>query len=165
MEELTTETNIPVSLEELSEALELVQTLDPGRNTVLARFEEGSPAIVLVKRGRGRLYYLASPLVTADYHKLLVPLADRLGLNRPVLGLDSSGVPVTGAEVRAVERRNDYLVYACNLGEPPVEFDLEGEGPLGWIEDLRRLEPLTGTHVRLGPYQEMILRVEKVGKR
>ncbi|MEA2063890.1 MAG: beta-galactosidase trimerization domain-containing protein, partial [Gemmatimonadota bacterium] len=139
----------------------LVQTLDPGQNTVLASFEDGSPAVVLVKRGKGRLYYLASPLVTADYHKLLAPLADRLGLNRPVLGVDKSGVPVTGAEVRAVERRNDYLVYACNLGEAPVEFDLKGEEPLGRIEDLRKLEPLTGVHVRLGPYQEMIFRVEK----
>ncbi|MEA2063295.1 MAG: beta-galactosidase [Gemmatimonadota bacterium] len=139
----------------------LVQSLDPGDNPVLARFEDGKPAIVLVKRGRGRLYYLASPLAAGDYHKLLALLADDLGLQRPVLAVDSRSELITTAEVRAVERDNDYLVYASNLGGEPVEFDLKGEKTLGQVEDLRRLRPVPGGHVKLGPWEETILRVDK----
>ncbi|HUU26933.1 MAG TPA: beta-galactosidase [archaeon] len=140
----------------------LVQTVDPGNNTVLARFEDGNPTIILVRKGQGRIYYLASPLVTEDYHELLEPLARELDLNRPVVGMDSRGRLVTGTEVRAVERERDYLVYASNLRGEPVEFDLKGrkEAP-GLVEDLRGFGTVSGGHVKLGPFQETIFRVAK----
>ncbi|MEA1996861.1 MAG: beta-galactosidase, partial [Gemmatimonadota bacterium] len=104
----------------------LVQKIDPRGNQVLARFEDSGPALVLVKKGRGSIYYLAAPLATEDYHKLLAPLAEKLEINRPVVGVDNEGALVTGAEVRSVERKYDYLVYASNLGGEPVEFRLKG---------------------------------------
>ena len=139
----------------------LVQTLDPGNNPVLAVFDDGRPAVVLVSRGKGRIYYLASPLVTEDYHTLFALLADGLGLVRPVLAVDGEQRLITGVEVRAVERDEHLLVYACNLGAGPVEFDLRGENTIGRVEDLRRLRPVPGGHVRLSPYEETIFRVEK----
>ncbi len=138
----------------------LVQTVDPGPNKVLASFDDGKPAIILVKSGKGSIYYLASPLKTPDYHLLLSPLAKSTGLNRPVMGIGSDGMPVTGAEVRAVEREKDYLVYASNLTSGPVEFDLKGSNSFGTITDLRRLT-ITGTHIKLEPFQETIFRIEK----
>ena len=137
----------------------LVQTIDPGDNPVLASFEDGRPAIVLVTRGKGRVYYLASPLVADDYHELLCPLAEDLRLDRPVLAVDSTGSPVTGAEVRAVERDKYLLVYACNLGAEPIGFDLKSEYAIGRVEDLRRLRVVEGGHVSLSPYEETIFRV------
>jgi len=139
----------------------LVQTLDPGDNPVLAAFDDGRPAIVLLARGKGSIYYLASPLVTEDYHGLLARLAEKLALTRPVLAVDSKGELVTGVEVRAVERESYLLVCACNLSGRPAEFDLEGEIALGKITDLRRLRDLPGRHVRLAAYEETIFRVEK----
>jgi len=143
----------------------LVQAVDAGKNKVLARFENGSPAVVLVKKGRGRLYYLAAPLVTEDYGEILVPLADELRLKRPIIGVDESGKLVTGVEVRGVERDRDILVYACNLQGKPVEFDLKSDGEIGTVTDLRSLRIVPGAHVRLKPYQETILRVDKVAIR
>jgi hypothetical protein len=139
----------------------LVQTIDPGINKVLARFDDGKPAIVLVRRGKGSLYYLAAPLKTTDYQLLLSPLAKLVGLKRPVVGIGLDGRLVTGAEVRSVEEGNNYLVYASNLTSEAVEFDLKGTGELGTVLDLRSLEELKGSHVYLGPYQETIYRVEK----
>ncbi|HUU26934.1 MAG TPA: beta-galactosidase [archaeon] len=143
----------------------LIQTVEAGDNEVLARFEDGGAAVVLVRKGPGRIYYLAAPLAAEDYHGLLEPLAEDLGLNRPVLGMDNGGRLVSGAEVRSVERERDYLVYASNLGPEPVEFDLKGQGPLGAVEDLRGFRTVTGRHVKLAPYQETILRVEKTVSR
>ncbi len=143
----------------------LVQKIDPGNNKVLASFTDGSPAIVLVKKGRGTVYYLAAPLGATDYHQILAPLAENLDLRRPLVGVDADGNLVTGAEVRAVERENDYLMYASNLGSSPVEFTIKGKGEIGSVEDLRTLRPVPGGEVRLGPWQETIFRIEKAGNR
>jgi len=140
----------------------LVQSIDPGSHQVLARFEDGKEAIVLAENGNGAIYYLTAPLKTEDYHTLLSPLAQKLRLNRPVKGIDQKGELVTGIEVRAVERETDYLVYACNLTAEPVEFDLKGSGKPGVIMDLRSLLEIPEGHVRLGPFQETIYRVEKM---
>ncbi|MCE5271393.1 beta-galactosidase [bacterium] len=139
----------------------LVQSLDAGRNRVLARLDDGAPGLVLVTRGKGRLYYLAAPLEPLAYHRVLEPLAASVGLARPVLGVGADNSLVTGAEVRGIEYDGGWLVYASNVGDSPVEFDLKGESPLGAITDLRRLQKLSGTHVKLGPWEETIFRVEK----
>ena len=65
------------------------------------------------------------------------------------------------AEVRAIERERDYLVYACNLSPETVEFTLEGSGGLGAIQDLRSLHRLESAQVKLMPYQETIFKIEK----
>ena len=69
---------------------------------------------------------------------------------------------VTDVEVRAVEREEDYLVYASNLTSKPVEFELEGPEKTGVIIDLRSLHEVPGGHVRFGPYQETIFKIEKI---
>ena len=140
----------------------LVQSIDPGSHQVLARFNDGKAAIVLAESGKGAIYYLTAPLMTADYHTLLSPLAQKLGLKRPVKGIDQNGKLVTGVEVRAVEREADYLVYACNLTAEPVEFDLKVSGKPGVIIDMRSLHEIPEGHVSLGPFQETIYKVEKM---
>ena len=128
---------------------------------VIARFDDGNAAIVLAHTGNGAIYYLAAPLKTADYHKLLSPLVQKLGLKRPVTGIDQNGQLVTGVEVRAVERENHYLVYASNLTPETVEFDLKGSGELGTIIDLRSLHEVPDRHIKLDPFQETIFKAEK----
>jgi len=142
----------------------LVQSLDAGKNAVLGRFDDGKPAVVLVKHGKGLIYYLASPLTSESYHELLAPLVEQLGLKRPVVAVDSMGKLITGVEVRSVERKDDYLVYASNLGGQTVEFTLKGEkgcGGGGVVEDLRRLRVVPAGRVKLGPWGETIFRVKK----
>ncbi len=139
----------------------LVQTLDPGNNKVIARFEDGNAALILVRIGKGSVYYLASPLKTSDYHALLSPLARLVSLNRPLVGIAGDGGLITGAEVRAVERENDYLVYASNLTAGTIEFELKGDDEISELIDLRSLAVLNSNHVVLEPFQETILKAEK----
>lgn len=137
----------------------LVQTINPGSNKVLARFDDGKPAIIRAGKGKGSVYYLAAPLKTADYHLLISPLAKLTGLNRPLVGIGPGGDLVTGVEVRSVMQGKEILVYACNLTSEPAEFDLHGSGGLGTVLDLRSLKVINKGHVKLGPYQETIYRV------
>jgi hypothetical protein len=140
----------------------LVQTIDPGLNEVLGRFDDGKPAIVLVNMGKGSLYYLAAPLKSEDYHLLLSPVTKKAGVKRPVVAVGSEGNFITGAEVRSVERESDYLIYASNLTSGPVEFDLKGTKTLGSVVDLRNLNRLIGYHMKLEPFQETIYKIDKI---
>jgi hypothetical protein len=139
----------------------LVQRLSAGSAEVLASLPDGNPGLLLSRLGAGRLYCLATPLTEESYHKLFEPLARQAGLVRPVTGVMADGSLVREAEVRSVERRDDYLVYASNLGDKTVEFELKSTAPLGAVTDLRSLERLGSQRVKLSPWQETIFRVEK----
>ncbi len=151
--------NNPVPLTFISDGL--VQTIENGAHEVLAQFEDGNAAITLAQIGDGEFYYLATPFNSADYHLLLSPLAEKLKLKRPIVGVNERRELVTGVEVRAVERELDYLVYASNLTFEPVEFDLRSEKEIGTILDLRNLHEIADGHIKLGPYQETIFKIEK----
>ncbi len=138
----------------------LVQTVDPGSAKVLAEFSDGRPAMLLSQIGSGKAYYLAAPLESEYYHRLLAPLAEKLGLNRPVVAVDSEGNLVTGVEVRAVDSDNGLLVYASNLTGESVEFKLKSaRGKITAIKNLRSGEPVTDSAIALAPWQETIWRV------
>jgi len=139
----------------------LVQTIDAGVNQVLAKFDDGNPAIVLVQLGKGLLYYLAAPLRSPDYHLLLSPLVQKLDIKRPLIALDINGNLMTVAEVRAIEHETDYLVYASNLTSTTIEFDLKGTLAVSSLLDLRSLLKIEGNHVKLKPYQETIFKIDK----
>lgn len=142
----------------------LVQTVEPGNHNVIAGFEDGKPAMILLQIGKGSLYYLTSPLKSKDYHLLLAPLSQKLKLTRPLVAVDQNDNLVTGVEVRAVERSNDYLVYTSNLKSEPISFRLKGKEKAGSILDLRSLQEISGINLYLRPFQETIYRVEKSNK-
>jgi len=140
----------------------LVQTIQTGnRYTTLAKFENEKSAVVKTEQGKGSLYYLAAPLKTGDYHLLLSPIVQKLKIERPILALDQDGNLITGAEVRSVEREDDYLVYASNLTSANVSFYLEGETTIASVQDLRTLEEISGNLITLLPFQETIFRIKK----
>lgn len=142
----------------------LLLKIDPGQNEILAEFEDGQPAIILIRIGKGSIYYLASPLETDSYHQLFSVLADRIGIRRAVKAEDSSGNLVTGAEVRGIERESDYLVYASNLTSRTLEFNLKVDAEIELITDLRSLKKIENSHILLKPYGETIFKIEKKRK-
>ncbi len=143
--------------------LQKLEVTGGGGGEVLARFEDGGPGLVRSAKGKGAIYYLAAPLADMDYHRLLEPLATKLNIRRPLVGVNPDGTLVTGAVVRAVERELDWLMFACNISGKPVEFDIAGQQELGRITELRSLTKLSNRHVKLDPYQEIILQIAKPG--
>ncbi len=139
----------------------LVQTIDPGNNTVIGRFEDGHPAIVHVKSGKGSLYYLAAPLKTQSYHQLLSPIVKKLGIKRPVIAVDNKDDLITGVEVRGVENKSEYLVYVSNLTPDTMEFDLKARSEIKFVTDLRTTRIIEGNHIKTLPFGETIYKIEK----
>lgn len=139
----------------------LVQTIAAVDHNVIARFDDGNPAIIRSEIGKGAMYYLASPLKSEEYHLLLAPLVQKLNLKRSLLAVDQKGDLITGVEVRAVERDTDFLVYASNLKAEPIEFRLKGKEKTGAIRDLRSLQEITNENIKLNPYQETIFSIKK----
>lgn len=139
----------------------LVQTIAPGKFKTLAKFDDGKNAIIKSEIGKGSLYYLASPLEKEDYHLLLSPLVKNLHIKRPILAVDDKENLITGAEVRSIERENDYLIYASNLTSDSISFSLQGEKAIGSVQDLRTLEQIRGNKITIQPFQETIFRIEK----
>ncbi len=139
----------------------LVQTIDKNGTTVLAQFEDGMPAIVRNDIGKGKLYYLATPLKASDLHQIFTPIVENMDLKRPVVGVNKNGDLVSNVEVRAIERDLDYLVYASNLSAEEVEFELKGNLNMETITDLRKMVKFLGKNIKMEPYQETIFRIEK----
>ncbi len=141
----------------------IAQSIDPGPHEVLATFEDGKPAIIHGQIGNGNLYYLAVPLKAHDYHLLLSPIVEKIDLKRSVVGIASDGGLVYGAEVRAVERKLDYLVYASNLTSEAIEFNLKGLGvSLGEMTNLRNLKVADTQKIILAPHEEKMFKIAKI---
>lgn len=143
----------------------LIQTIASNDLEVLALFDDGKPAIVKREIGSGKMYYMATPLKALDIHQVLAPMVEKMNLSRPVVAVNENNELVTSAEVRAVKRDFDYLVYACNLSADTINFELKSNENLGNITDLRSMMQLEGNHVKLGPHQETLFRIEKVSEK
>lgn len=143
----------------------LIQTIDKNGTKVLAQFDDGNPAIVKNEIGKGRLYYLATSLKASDLHHVFASILEKTDMKRPIVGVNENGDLITKVEVRAVERDLDYLVYASNLTEDHVEFELRSNLKWETITDLRKMVEIREKNIKLGPYQETIFRIEKaIGK-
>jgi hypothetical protein len=86
-----------------------------GQGTVLARFEEGQPAIVEIPAGQGAIYYLAIPLVRRSMVALMDRLLAKAGVQREVRFLSPEGKHVPGLEYRAIKAQSSWLAYVNNL--------------------------------------------------
>lgn len=109
---------------------------------VLARFSDGSPALIHITLGKGNLYWLASPLDAASWAKLLPLLAARAGVRSP-LRVTSSGSEVLSAlEFRATPYSGNYLAYFYNNSSQTLRFNLEPDFHSTRIINLRTGKPL-----------------------
>lgn len=143
------------------EGVGVVQTITaPGAQT-LATFADGTPAIVSLIRGKGKIYYCAIPLKPQSYATLLEAVLAETGVERPIRVLDDTGASVWGVEARACEYQGDILMYAINLLSEAVTVHLAGPRPVQAVHDLIADQGL-GSRFRLAPLQTVILRV-KVG--
>jgi hypothetical protein len=91
----------------------IAEVQEPGK--VLARFQEGQPALAEIPTGKGAVYYLAIPLV----HDSMVAVMDRLvskaGVPREVRFLSQTGEHVPRLEYGAIQTAGGWLAYVNNL--------------------------------------------------
>jgi hypothetical protein len=120
---------------------------------VLARFPDGSPGIVLIERGRGRIYYLAGALLPRDFAGLIDRIVEKEGLRRPIRVVDMDGESVWGVEARTVsgEKDGEYLLYLANVQSKGKRVFLKTDLPIGGMTELRAMEDCPSREIALGP--------------
>ena len=133
-----------------------------GRHTVLAVFEDGSPAIVARRSGRGEIIYVAMQLEQESLAGLLDWVYDRASVERTVRVKAPDGKHIPGLESRTVPHNGAYLTYLYNMTEKTVTAKLHPTLPLSTIEDLTYARTLKPTDsFQLGPYDWHVLRLTR----
>jgi hypothetical protein len=133
------------------------QILEGGRAVVAARFEDGSPALLRVPRGRGVVYWLASPLDPASWGRFLAMVAADSGV-KPELRVAREGgglAPEIEYRVTAFEGRR--LAYLYNDSDRDLTLTLAPAFPFERIVDRRAEAPLAGRRLALPARETAIL--------
>lgn len=86
-----------------------------GNGKVVATFADGSPAMVEISRGTGRILYLAIPLETSSVTALVDYLVGKLGVTRMLTVTSPDGTRVPGVEVRSRTSDQGVVAYVWNL--------------------------------------------------
>ncbi|GAG03504.1 unnamed protein product, partial [marine sediment metagenome] len=130
-----------------------------GQHTVLATYQDGSPAVVQRRYGKGQVIYVASELEQDSLWDLLDWVYEQVGIERLVRVKTPDGKRIPGLESRTVHCKQGYLTYLYNMTEGAVTAKLHPTMSAESIEDLtyaRTVEPTATFEV--GPYDFYLLR-------
>ena len=92
----------------------------------MATFADGMAAIAVVQRGKGKLYYLASPLEPSSMTALLDRLYLETGVLRPLVARCKDGSLPSDFECRSVIEGDRLLFYVMNLGNQAATVEVSG---------------------------------------
>ena len=120
------------------------QVLEGDPSTVIAKFQDGSPALFRITRGRGVVYWLASPLDPASWSRFLGMVAGESGL-KPELQV----TPVISVEYRVTTFNGRRIAYLYNDSDRDAALKLTPSFPFERIVDRRTEAPLTGRELAL----------------
>jgi hypothetical protein len=135
--------------------MRLAVECDPANIT--ARFKDGAPALIHLRRGRGSIYWLTSPLVPGSWGRFLTLVAENSGLKPDLLVTNDDGSPASDIEYRAIGFEGGHLAYFYNNSDQDVNLILRPRFPFKQIQDRRTETPLTGTRLRLPRRETAIL--------
>ena len=134
-----------------------------GAHKVLGTFEDGSPAVMSQKVGRGQVIYLAMQLGEPSMGVLLDWVYEQAGVTRLVRVTDPAGKRIAGLETRTVSSPVGTLTYMYNLNDRTVKAVLHpmpSLKPGSSIEDLTYGRTVKPTDVfELGPYDWVVLKL------
>ena len=130
--------------------------------TVLATFEDGTPAVVALKLGKGEVIYVAMQLEQGSTGELLDWVYDRAGVKRLARVTDPAGKPVQGLESRTVTGAQGTITYLYNMNQTTVKAVLHPAAPVSSIDDLTYARTVKPTDVfELGPFDYVVLKLNK----
>lgn len=102
----------------------------------IATFADGTAAMAVVEHGKGKLYYLASPLEPASMTALVDRLYATAGVSRPLVARCKDGSLPSDFECRCVVHGNRLLFYLMNLGNEATTVELSGPNNLVSVRNL-----------------------------
>jgi Beta-galactosidase len=115
------------------------QVIECDPRLVVASFADGSPALLRIERGKGRIYWLAAPLTPGSWGRFLSAAAAAAGVESGlrVTMSDSDKETEAGLEYRVAEYSGGRLAYFFNSSSRPLRFRLEPRFHVSQIIDRR----------------------------
>jgi hypothetical protein len=131
------------------------QAIEPVRKVdTLFRYQDGTPAIVQCRIGKGVTDYAASSLEERGYARLLDVLADDAGVTRGVRVRVAGNGPDVGVEARSASLGDRQLLYIFNSTAQPVRARVERMGaPVQSVTELRDSKVSSGNEVTIPAHQ------------
>lgn len=133
------------------------QVVECDPSLVMARFPDGSPALLRLPRGRGTIHWLTAPLEPESWGLFLSVVAERSGL-KPDLRVSGSGRRhISELEYRVTEYEKGRLAYFYNNSDLEIRFSFEPKFAFSQILDRRTETVLSRREVALSPRETAIL--------
>ncbi len=133
------------------------QIIDCSPGSVLARFPDGRPALVLIKKGQGKVYWLAAPLEPESWRRFLALLAPHAGVSLELRVSQEQGGVVPELEFRVVNYAQGHLAYFYNNSDRAIPFRIEPKFRFSRIFDRRTESVVPGREFVLPPRETAIL--------
>jgi beta-galactosidase len=123
----------------------------------LARFEDGSPALLRIRRGLGTIYWLAAPLEPRCWSRFLAQVATDSGLKPGLRVVPDDGGDVTALEYRVAVAGGSHLAYFYNNSDQDMRLSLQPDFPFERIIDRRKEAQLQGARLNLAARETALL--------
>lgn len=128
---------------------------------VLARYPDGSAAILMRSWGKGRIYYLAAQLDLMSSQRFFDRLMQAQKIARPIRAYAVDGVSYNNdVESRTVPFQTGYLTYLHNWTGKTQTVMLRTALPVKGMTNLNRQRPENPVVQVLEPYETRILKVD-----
>jgi hypothetical protein len=124
---------------------------------VKARFQDGSPALLQIPRGRGVVYWLAAPLEPLGWGRFLSVVAENAGLKPELHVIRKGGGGAAELEYRVTDFKGHHLAYFYNNSNQDLELTLQPGFVSTSIVDRRAEIPLSGGQFHLPARETAIL--------
>ncbi|MEI7905531.1 MAG: beta-galactosidase trimerization domain-containing protein, partial [Candidatus Firestonebacteria bacterium] len=143
------------------DGLGVVQKIKAGKDAeILGSFEDGSPAIVLNKKGKGKVYYLATSLEKNSLWKFFDYLVKSEKLDRLIQIVDKNGKRINTVESRTIPYGGGYLTYIVNLSGGDIAVKLDTKLPMKKVTELISDETVNPADINVKKSRTVILKVE-----
>jgi beta-galactosidase len=133
------------------------QIIECDASNVIARFENGEPALIRLHRGRGTVYWLATPLLPESWARFLSFVAENSGLKPDLLVTRDVGGAVPEVEYRVTRFEEGRLAYFYNSSDHDLRIRLQPQFAFHGILDRRTETPLSSPELPLPAHETAIL--------
>jgi hypothetical protein len=133
------------------------QILECDAAMVMARFQDGVPALLQVPRARGVVYWLAAPLEPLSWGRFLSMVAENVGLKPDLRVVREEGGIVPELEYRVTSSEGRRLAYLYNSSDQDLRLQLQPDFAFSSIIDRRTEKPLPERRLLLSGRETTIL--------
>jgi beta-galactosidase GanA len=127
---------------------------------VIGEFLEGGSAITVNKIGKGKVYYLATPLEKNSLWVFLDNLIKDANIDRSVRIVDKEGKVIFGVESRTVKENGVYFTYIINFTGEDKNVKISSKESIKKITNLITEEITNKLEFLIKPNETLILKME-----